>query len=322
MNDYVQEIGRAARDKEMTGMACMDYYKKDMNYANQLFGMSAIKQYHIEGCMRVLSNVYKRSRRQNNLITPQAFETVFAKAGDLENTVKTALLNIEKDLNSQFKFPVIITRPRSMFTSAFIVIDKEIKDQFEKSEFYKYVKLLAKGRNNEKERDYQVTDFGDIYSIDLKRLWEEKFSRISFPQFKYTFYQEREKIFEEFAEKIHPRTKIVKYKNVDKKSIGQIIRALNILSIFNLIQYDMYGGENPEIFIRLNDPAKIQAIADGKVKYKNKIVEKAKDKHERDVQILEKFILELKSKEERWNFIEDYFLGKDVLSGEEEAKSE
>lgn len=95
-----------------------------------------------------------------------------------------------------------------MFTSAFIVIDKEIKDQFEKSEFYKYVKLLAKGRNNEKERDYQVTDFGDIYSIDLKRLWEEKFSRISFPQFKYTFYQEREKIFEEFAEKIHPRTKI------------------------------------------------------------------------------------------------------------------
>ena len=191
MNDYVQEIGRAARDKEMTGMACMDYYKKDMNYANQLFGMSAIKQYHIEGCMRVLSNVYKRSRRQNNLITPQAFETVFAKAGDLENTVKTALLNIEKDLNSQFKFPVIITRPRSMFTSAFIVIDKEIKDQFEKSEFYKYVKLLAKGRNNEKERDYQVTDFGDIYSIDLKRLWEEKFSRISFPQFKYTFYQER-----------------------------------------------------------------------------------------------------------------------------------
>ena len=52
----------------------------------------------------------------------------------------------------------------------------------------------------------------------------------------------------------------------------------------------MYGGENPEIFIRLNDPAKIQAIADGKVKYKNKIVEKAKDKHERDVQIFEKFL--------------------------------
>ena len=52
-------------------------------------------------------------------------------------------------------------------------------------------------------------------------------------------------------------------------------------------------------------------------------MEKAKDKHERDVQnFLKKFILELKSKEERWNFIEDYFLGKDVLSGEEEAKSE
>ena len=65
----------------------------------------------------------------------------------------------------------------------------------------------------------------------------------------------------------------------------------------------MYGGENPEIFIRLNDPAKIQAIADGKVKYKNKIVEKAKDKHERDVQIFEKFILELKRKKQKVNKI-------------------
>lgn len=35
------------------------------------------------------------------------------------------------------------------------------------------------------------------------------------------------------------------------------------------------------------------------------------------MQILEKFILELKSKEERWNFIEDYFLGKDVLNNEQ-----
>lgn len=51
--------------------------------------------------------------------------------------------------------------------------------------------------------------------------------------------------------------------------------------------------------------------------YEKEFLEREKDKHERDVQILEKFILELKSKEERWNFIEDYFLGKDVLNNEQ-----
>ena len=49
----------------------------------------------------------------------------------------------------------------------------------------------------------------------------QKFSRISFPQFKYTFYQEREKIFEEFAEKIHPRTKIeIQTINEEKTFVG------------------------------------------------------------------------------------------------------
>lgn len=441
LNDYVQEIGRAARAKDIIGTAYMDYYKRDMRYTNQLFGMSAIKQYHIEGCMRVLNNMYKRTKKQNNLITPQAFETVFPKVGNLENTVKTALLNIEKDLSAQYKIPVIKTRPRSMFTSAFVVIDKEIEEKFLKTEFEKYLYLLKEGRNREIERNCLITDVGNIYSIDLKRLWEDKFSKISFPEFKCKFYQDRQNIFEEYGEKIYPRTKleiqtinedenfvgikdravecvekvnkvltklqsrqgefttnefrrelneefkdriiaenvangyfrcikddsmfarefvttktvgetvkykinssnykmladqilfksgiikelnevncrkIEKYKNVDKKTVSKMIKALNLLSIFNLIQYDMYGGENPEIFIRLNDPAKIQAIAEGKVTYKNKIVEKARERHDRDVKILERFILELKSDEERWNYIEDYFLGKNLLDPEQE----
>ena len=83
--------------------------------------------------------------------------------------------------------------------------------------------------------------------------------------------------------------------------------------MFNIIQYDMYGGQNPEIFIRINDPARIKAIAEKSIIYKNNIVKKAKEKHNRDIEILEKFIQELNTDEERWNYIEDYFLGKDVL---------
>ena len=83
--------------------------------------------------------------------------------------------------------------------------------------------------------------------------------------------------------------------------------------MFDIIQYDMYGGQNPEIFIRINDPARIKAIAEKSIVYKNNIVKKAIEKHDRDIEILEKFILELNTDEERWDYIEDYFLGKDVL---------
>lgn len=438
LNDYVQEIGRAARDENITGIAHMDYYLKDKNYAKILFGMSAIKDYHVDGCIRVLNNIYRRTNRRNNLITPQAFESVFPNSSDLENTVKTALLNIEKDFNAKYKIPVIITRPRAMFTSAFLVISPEIENEILKSEYGKYLKLESRGRNKELESNYIVSDIGDIYSVDLKRMWEDMFSKMSFASFKYQFYSEKEKILGKYSEFIYPRMKVAiqmindedtfvgirdkildcinkvsdilarlqrqqgeftmiqfkqklnevfknsviseniangyfrciednensiysrsfyvtktigdivkyrivnssyrqkaetliyksqiirelnnikankveKYKTADRDKMKSITKVLTLLSMFNIIQYDMYGGQNPEIFIRINDPARIKAIAEKSITYKNNIVKKAIEKHSRDCEVLEKFILELNTDEERWDYIEDYFLGKDVL---------
>ena len=411
LNDYVQEIGRVARDEKITGIAHMDYYQKDKNYAKALFGMSAIKDCHIIGCIRVLNNIYKRSNRRNNLITPQAFESVFSRGVDLENTVKTALLNIEKDLNVKYKIPVIITRPRAMFTSAFIVISPDIEKEILNSQYGKYLKMESKGRKREIESNYIVSDIGDVYSVDLKKMWEDMFDKMSFASFKYQFYSEKEKILGKYSEFIYPRmkvsiqmideeqgeftmlqfkqklnqvfknsviaeniangyfrcienngnniysrpfyitkaigdivkyrivnssyrqkaetlifrsqiikelnnlktNKVEKYKTTDKDKMKNMTKVLTLLSMFNIIQYDMYGGQNPEIFIRINDPARINAIAENNIIYKNSIVERAMEKHNRDCEILEKFITELNTDEERWNYIEDYFLGKDVL---------
>ena len=438
LNDYVQEIGRAARDENIQGIAHMDYYEDDNKYIKQLFGMSSIKDKHIEGCIKALNNIYKRTNRRNNLITPQSFEAVFPNDNNLENTVKTALLNIEKDFNAKYKIPVIITRPRAMFTSAFVVIDKNQEEEILSSEYGKYLKKETKGRKKEKERNYIVTDIGDIYSIDLKRTWEDMFSEKSFASFKHQFYAEKEKILGKYSKYIYPRmkisiqmideqstfegildkllenikivsnilgelqsqqgeftliqfkqklneafknsviadnvansyfknieykdnqiysksfyttknvgdivryrivnssyrqtaeaiayksqilkelntlksNKIEKYKTTDKEYMKKAVRSLNLLSMFNLIQYDMYGGENPEIFVRINDPARIKAIAEGKIGYKNNIVKKAYEKHNRDVEIIKKFITELDNDKERWDYIENYFLGKNVL---------
>lgn len=89
--------------------------------------------------------------------------------------------------------------------------------------------------------------------------------------------------------------------------------ALKLLSIFDYITYEIAGGEEPEIFVRLNDPVKIEKIVTGGIKYTNNYVTKAKQKHERDVEILKNFFLNLHTKDERWDYIEKYFLGENVL---------
>jgi hypothetical protein len=51
----------------------------------------------------------------------------------------------------------------------------------------------------------------------------------------------------------------------------------------------------------------------GSIYYTNDYVTKARQKHNRDVEILSRFFTELSTDEERWEYIENYFLGYDVL---------
>ena len=98
--------------------------------------------------------------------------------------------------------------------------------------------------------------------------------------------------------------------------------ALKLFSIFDYITYEVVGGEEPEIFIRLNDPNKIKSIVMGNTYYSNNYVAKARQKHDRDVEVLLHFFNGLKSDEERWNYIENYFLGYDVLCDIASMKTE
>lgn len=98
--------------------------------------------------------------------------------------------------------------------------------------------------------------------------------------------------------------------------------ALKLLSIFDYISYEIIGGEEPEIFIRLNDPIKVQGIVTGAIKYSNNYVTTAKEKHERDVKVLFKFFNDLKENKERRDYIERYFLGYNVISENLESKND
>ena len=92
--DYVQEIGRAARKKAMTGYAITDFYYNDLTFMKVLFGMSQIKQYQIK---KVLEGIYEthkdKNYARNFLISPETFTYIFGgKDASCINQLKTCLL--------------------------------------------------------------------------------------------------------------------------------------------------------------------------------------------------------------------------------------
>lgn len=450
LSDYIQEVGRAARKKGMNGIAYLDYYLNDMMFMQQLFGMSQIKQWQIKEVLSGIYEIYKSKNQRNFLISPQAFTYIFQgkTMNDNKNInkLKTCLMMLEKDINDKNTFDVIITRPQSVFTKAFVVIDDEHKQEVFTSKYAKYFKYEAEGRFKIHEQirgtDTIISDVGDIYTLDLKGIWEDFYQNLSFPQFKYWYFntqshssdrveimpevrcmvfprqriviqshheikineirkyilEDMEKIknglYETFGKEyftldefsnliapyesmgktkanlisnslfdiVDPNERCIKHRRDDSKGVteyclkngtfGEIMRkaitkadiiqrmsscneetyssyismdtsssgaidsntiALKLLSIFDYITYEIAGGEEPEIFIRLNDPVKIEKIVTGGIRYTNDYVTKAKQKHERDVGILKNFFLNLNTKEERWDYVENYFLGENVL---------
>lgn len=439
--DYVQEIGRAARKNDMVGVAATDFFYNDMAYMNSLFGMSHIRQYQIKKVLEGIYNSYKsKNEAQSFLISPQSFTYIFNGKGMKDedvciNKLKTCLLMLEKDFYDKYNFKVLISRPQSIFTKAYVVIEKEHENEVLSSEYGSCFRFVTRGRYHEKQNDgSSISDIGDVYTLDLKIVWEKFYKNMSFPQFKYWYFNStsnsekkvdvmpairkyftprqkvnietcgdyllnelREKIlsdFEYIADNLYHNfnrkyftTKefidilTIKYGSVQAKIIAnslfdlvdpnmncvkrrmnangvkkytlsngnlkeymrKIITkssivnklinhsynryscfvnitndeksniSLKLLSIFGYISYEILGGEEPEIFIRLNDPQKIKNIILGSVRYKNKYVSRAKDKHDRDVNVLLKFLNELSTDIERWDYIEDYFLGYDVL---------
>lgn len=440
--DYVQEIGRAARKPGMKGCAITDFYSNDMNFMKVLFGISQIRQYQIK---KVLEGIYEVHKNKNYarsfLISPESFTYIFNGNEDsCINQLKTCLLMLEKDFYDTYNFKVLISRPQSVFTKAYVVIQREHEKDVLNSKYGKCFKFIQKGRYRELQKDGTfLSDTGDVFSVDLKRIWEEFHPNLSFPQFKFWYFNKqssardkveimpeirdffsprqrvaieaakdyllcdiRENILQDFEyianilyqnfrntffglddfvkliserygsvmarmianslfDLVDPSGRCIKHRTNDatgktvyslsngnfkeymRRSItkAKVVSnfssvhgdsyssymsllndewsalALKLLSIFGYITYEIAGGEEPEIFIRLNDPNKVKGIVMGSIYYSNRYVTKSRQKHSRDIAIMSKFFQDLKTDQERWDYIEDYFLGYDVLGGED-----
>ncbi|HUX42723.1 MAG TPA: DEAD/DEAH box helicase [Rectinemataceae bacterium] len=180
--DYVQEIGRAARDERIRGLAKFDYLPKDFSFVNRLHGISTIRKSQLLAVMRKLLDIgAANGYRRNLLVSSDDFYLIFNEGGrysdkdgdNLDNKLKTALLIIEKDLVMKLGYSPIVARPRALFTYAFFRADGD-RGASEMSRVF--------GRHCE--------DIGECTKVNLKAFWEANYPKYSFPKLKYDLYND------------------------------------------------------------------------------------------------------------------------------------
>ena len=96
------------------------------------------------------------------------------------------------------------------------------------------------------------------------------------------------------------------YPFTQDKSID-VMPLLRLLELLGLASYEIRGGEKAEVFIRINDPYKIKRLAMSN--YKNSVLDFIHKKHVRNQNLLAAFFNNDFTTEERWDIIEEYFLG-------------
>jgi len=230
--DYVQEIGRAARQLEK-GYAMMDFIAgKDMKYAKTLWGLGGIKQYQVKEIANVLYKTYKKNKKRNLLISPESFSHIF-DSNEVDAKVKSGLMLLTNDLLNKLHFKAITIRPKAMYKTQFICVNESIEQEF-LSHYYNYVSLINVNKTRIEHgfgsrSDVQITINGNLYEIDLGRLWEEKYNEDTFPYFKYKFFNN--KLFD-FSERIIPKMKLT----IDYTENGYVNVRTKFLSIASHIQ--------------------------------------------------------------------------------------
>jgi len=90
------------------------------------------------------------------------------------------------------------------------------------------------------------------------------------------------------------------------------IKIAYLIESFLLGNYEIQGGQLSQIFIRINEPYKLKLFATDQ-RYSNLILQEVENRHRRSVETMEHFFKSTLDHKQRWDFIENYFLGKEEV---------
>lgn len=183
LTDYIQEIGRLARREDLHGIATVDFSNRDFQFINVLHGLNRTFDWQLREVMNRLYRLYEETEKQNHLVNADEFAHIFSgnTGENLQNSLKNALMLIEKDLNIKYnRIPVIIARPKNLFATVFASVDND-KIELIKS---KLNKDCFSVREYEGLRQHNRS----IIILELDRIWEQNFRDKSFAILKRDFF--------------------------------------------------------------------------------------------------------------------------------------
>ena len=173
--DYIQEIGRAARDNGIQGISATDFHERDFYYMKRLHQTGNISQEQLDLILRKLVEVYRmKGGKQDMQVSLSDFEFVvklprcknkLEYESELGQLIKTALLWLEDDLAQRFGRRLIEVSPCNLLTEGFM--QDKTGDAFAR-EFGAYLEKVEE----------------DIYKVRLDALWEERFPELGYKEYK------------------------------------------------------------------------------------------------------------------------------------------
>lgn len=175
--DYIQEIGRAARDADVQGVAATDYHERDFYYMKRLHQTGNIAQDQLGLILKKLMEVYRmKGEKEEILVSLSDFEFVvklprtknkLEYEAELGQLIKTALLWLEDDLAQRYGKSLLEVSPQNLLTEGYV--QDKTGDAFAQ-EFQPY---LTKVEGEE-----------GVYRARLESLWEERFPELGYREFK------------------------------------------------------------------------------------------------------------------------------------------
>ena len=175
--DYIQEIGRAARDADVQGVAATDYHERDFYYMKRLHQTGNIAQDQLALILKKLMEVYRmKGEKEEILVSLSDFEFVvklprtknkLEYESELGQLIKTALLWLEDDLSLRYGRRLLEVSPQNLLTEGYI--QDKTGDTFVR-EFQAYLT--------------KVEDEEGVYRARLDSLWEERFPELGYREFK------------------------------------------------------------------------------------------------------------------------------------------
>lgn len=194
--DYMQEIGRAARDISIEGKAVYKHMSNDFQHINRLHGLSAIRTYQLVEVIKKILELYLAHRygdakaengnikkRNEMLIDTDCFSYIFdgpmSDENELVNKVKTAMLLIQKDYENRGYAPFYM-RPIPIFAYGYFSLTPQVQ------------RMINAKYHNAVEVKYAPSN---VCEVNLKRIWENSYeAEMSFPKFKYLLYTKSDEL--------------------------------------------------------------------------------------------------------------------------------